>query len=83
MPCLHLVNSPQALSECLSLATDADSVLLIGAAAVAADQESARALLALKDDVPDGMTPAAKVSLIDYDRFVELAATHKPIITWR
>ncbi len=83
MPCLHLVSRAQALAECLSVAADEDSVLLLGKAALLADSGAGRALLVLEDEVPAGLSPTGSITLIDYSRFVELAATHQPIITWR
>jgi len=83
MACLHLVSSERALSECLTIAADSDTVLLLGRAAVAAVSDVSRDLLVLEDDSPAGVSCAGNVTPIGYARFVELAADHQPIITWR
>lgn len=83
MAILHLVNSEQALAECLSVAAAGDSVLLLGNAAVRAAASVNRTLLVLEDDLPPETLPAVSVMKIGYAEFVELATTHQPIVTWR
>ena len=83
MACLHLVNSERALAECLTVAADTDSVLLLAKAAGLALSEVDRPLMVLQDDLPSGTHLVDSVTPIDYAEFVALAAEHQPIITWR
>ena len=83
MPCLHLVNSESALGQCLTVASEADHVLLLGTAAALASTQPVRPLLVLQDDIPEDLATAERVTPIDYAAFVDLAASHQPIITWR
>ncbi len=85
MATLHLVNSQTALQSCLDVAADDDSVLLIEDGVYGATTDVARALLVLAPDVEarglKDRIPSTAES-IDYDQFVALVETHKPIVTW-
>jgi len=83
MTCLHIISSERALAECLSVASEQDSLLLLGSAAALAGTDLGRSALALEDDLPDGMTPSESFTLIGYPEFVQLTERHNPIITWR
>lgn len=85
MATLHVVNNQASLQSCLDVAADDDSVLLIEDGVYGATTNVARALLVLAPDVEArGLTkripPTAES--IDYDQFVALVETHKPIVTW-
>lgn len=85
----------RALEQCLSRIGDNDSLLLIEDAAVAAVDGTAIAsqlndasvqLYVLQPDlVARGLGDAAllkKFSMVDYDGFVELVATHDRVHSW-
>jgi len=85
MPALHIVNHAPALAGCASVARSGDSILLIeeGVRAAVADQD--RRVLVLEEDLtanPAGRL-GANVERIDRHAFVELVASHAPIVTWR
>jgi len=98
MPALHLVsaspNGSAALQSCLRCAADDDAVLLIGngvyGAVAGPFRRSTRRVgvtrwFALEADVAargirDGI--AESVTLVDDAAFVDLVATHQPIVSW-
>ena len=98
MSTLHLINAPggdsTALANCLRAALDGDTVLLIGNGvfcAVAATFTRVRtrkrqlSWCALSDDIASrgiGLDIAASVRQIDDAAFVDLVATHQPIVSW-
>ncbi len=85
MATLHLVNNPTALQSCLDVASDGDSVLLIEDGVYGATKDVDRSLLVLALDVEarglKERIPNTAES-INYDKFVALVETHKPIVTW-
>ena len=85
MATLHLVNNPTALQSCLDVAADGDSVLLIEDGVYGATGEVTKSLLVLEPDVEArGLKQriANTAESINYDKFVALVETHKPIVTW-
>ncbi|MEZ5561077.1 MAG: sulfurtransferase complex subunit TusB [Pseudomonadales bacterium] len=87
MPALHIVNQVAALADCLSVAGEDDSVLLIESAVyAAADPWQERPLFALAPDVQarglHGRLGTA-VTLVSDGAFVDLVAAHQPIVSWR
>jgi len=85
MATLHLVNNPTALQSCLDVASDGDSVLLIEDGVYGATGEVTKSLLVLAPDVEArGLKKRIPntVKSINYDKFVALVETHKPIVTW-
>ena len=85
MATLHLVNNPTALHSCLDVAADGDSVLLIEDGVYGATGEVTKSLLVLASDVEArGLKDRISntTESINYDEFVALVETHKPIVTW-
>ena len=85
MATLHLVNNPTALQSCLDVASDDDSVLLIEDGVYCATGNVTKSLLVLATDVEArGLKQriANTAESINYDKFVALVETHKPIVTW-
>ena len=85
MASLHLVNNPTALQSCLDVVADDDSILLIEDGVYGATGDVAKSLLVLAPDVEarglkERISNAAES--INYDKFVALVETHKPIVTW-
>ena len=86
MSALHIVNHAIALSACLEVAHEADSVLLIEDGVYAAVITSNRRLFALDDDVrARGLLDRVQTTteLVGYGDFVELVVSHQPVISWR
>ena len=98
MATLHIVNSPPdhgaALSHCLRAATQGDTVLLIGNGVLcavsavfarAAPGATELSWYALSDDIESrGIANhiAASIRQVDDGVFVDLVATHQPIVSW-
>ena len=85
MATLHLVNNPTALQSCLDVACDVDSILLIEDGVYGATGDVPRSLLVLATDVEArGLKKRISntVEHVNYDKFVALVETHKPIVTW-
>jgi sulfur relay protein TusB/DsrH len=85
MPALHIVNHAPALSGCVSVAQHGDTIVLIEEGVRAAVEDQARRVLVLEEDLaarPTGQL-GANVQRIDLPAFVELVASHTPIVTWR
>ena len=85
MASLHLVNNPSALQSCLDVVADDDSILLIEDGVYGATGDVTKSLLVLASDVEarglkDRISNTAES--INYDKFVALVETHKPIVTW-
>ncbi len=85
MATLHLVNNPTALRSCLDVVADDDNVLLIEDGVYGATGDVPRSLLVLATDV-EARGLKKRISntaeSINYDKFVALVETHKPIVTW-
>ena len=95
MATLHLVNKStmsEAFGRCLSLASDGDAVLLIEDGVYCALPASLSRytipdvrLFALQSDViARGLETKIHepVRIVTHGMFVELVATHQPIVTW-
>lgn len=85
MGTLHIVNRPEALQSCLEVAGNADTVLLIEEA-VSCALSQISALVVLSNDLEArGLMDQVSndANLVDYSGFVDLVATHQPIVSWR
>ncbi len=98
MATLHIINASldrrAAMENCLHAVLPGDTVLLIGngvfwAVAATFDREASRAhdisWCALVPDVVSrgiGEHVSAKVQQIDDGAFVDLVASHRPIVSW-
>ena len=84
MATLHIVNHPSAIADCLEVAGQNDTILLIEEGVRAATQAHGRDLVALSEDLASREINvlAAGVETTDYPGFVDLVATHQPIVSW-
>jgi sulfur relay protein TusB/DsrH len=86
MSTLHIINRPSALPSCLEVAAESDTILLIEEAVHCALDKQPRPLIALRDDLESRELPTQlpdDTQLVDYPGFVDLVATHQPIVSWR
>ena len=88
MSTLHIINKVSALPACLSVAGADDALLLIedGVYAGTKARSPQRPLYALAADVgARGLTErlGLSVQVISDAEFVQLAADHQPIVSWR
>jgi sulfur relay protein TusB/DsrH len=84
MAALHVVNRPEALAGCVAVAAERDTILLIEDGVYAAIPDHPKpAFLVLDDDAhARGIDPRAGMERISYRDFVELVATHQPVVSW-
>ena len=85
MATLHIVNRTSALERCLSVAAPDDSVLLIEDGVKAAATDSGRPIIALREDLDARNVTVNRPDtvIVDYSGFVDLVASHQPIVSWR
>ncbi len=86
---LHILNQARDLNRCLSLAGSGDSILLIEAAAEAAEEsltdhgEVTVPVYALMNDLSTHKRAAARgIIAIDWDGMVDLCCRHNPVLSW-
>jgi tRNA 2-thiouridine synthesizing protein B len=86
MAALHLIHHPAALPACLRAADGDDALLLLHGGVYAAVASLDRAVYVLEADArARGLLDrlSGDATVVDDHRFVELAAAHQPVVSWR